>query len=89
MDTEKLSRALAGKVDGEVRFDVGTREAYAHDGSNYRQPPLGVVVPRNPDAAMAAVDVCAEFGAPVLSRGGGPAPSAAPRSDHRRLAGFG
>ncbi len=71
MDTGKLERALAEKVDGEVRFDAGTRGAYAHDGSNYRQPPLGVVLPKTPDAAVAAVAVCAEFAAPVLSRGGG------------------
>jgi FAD/FMN-containing dehydrogenase/Fe-S oxidoreductase len=71
METEKLERALADRVDGEVRFDPGTRGAYAHDGSNYRQPPLGVVVPRSADAAAAAIGVCAEFGAPVLSRGGG------------------
>jgi FAD/FMN-containing dehydrogenase/Fe-S oxidoreductase len=71
VDTEKLQRALADQVNGEVRFDPGTRGAYAHDGSNYRQPPLGVVVPRSADAAAAAIGVCAEFGAPVLSRGGG------------------
>jgi FAD/FMN-containing dehydrogenase/Fe-S oxidoreductase len=71
VDTDKLEAALAEKVDGEVRFDAGSRGAYAHDGSNYRQPPLGVVVPRTPEAAVAAVGVCAEFGAPVLSRGGG------------------
>ena len=71
MDTDKLQAVLAEKVDGEVRFDAGSRGAYAHDGSNYRQPPLGVVVPRTPEAAVAAVGVCAEFGAPVLSRGGG------------------
>jgi len=71
VDTDKLARALAAAVDGEVRFDAGSRGAYAHDGSNYRQPPIGVVVPRSPDAAVAALGVCAEFGAPVLSRGGG------------------
>src|SRR5437763_14533833 len=71
MDTEKLQRALAEAVDGEVRFDPGSRGAYAHDGSNYRQPPIGVVVPRSADAAVAAIGVCREFGAPVLSRGGG------------------
>jgi FAD/FMN-containing dehydrogenase/Fe-S oxidoreductase len=71
MDTGKLSQALADQVDGEVRFDPGTRGAYAHDASNYRQPPLGVVVPRSAAAAAAAIGVCAEFGAPVLSRGGG------------------
>jgi FAD/FMN-containing dehydrogenase/Fe-S oxidoreductase len=71
VDMEKLELALADQVDGEVRFDAGTRAAYAQDGSNYRQPPLGVVVPTTPDAAAAAIAVCAEFGAPVLSRGGG------------------
>ncbi|HLK02187.1 MAG TPA: hypothetical protein VKU39_20075, partial [Streptosporangiaceae bacterium] len=71
MDATKLQRALTEKVDGEVRFDAGSRGAYAHDASNYRMPPIGVVVPRTPDAAQAAVAVCREFSAPVLSRGGG------------------
>src|SRR5215467_6245229 len=71
MDLGKLRAALAARVDGEVRFDQGSRAAYAHDGSNYRQVPFGVVVPRNVEAAQAAVAVCHEFGAPVLSRGGG------------------
>ncbi|WP_281292244.1 hypothetical protein [Actinomadura decatromicini] len=38
-------RDLAARVDGEVRFDAGSRADYAHDASNYRQPPIGVVVP--------------------------------------------
>ncbi|MEC3998422.1 FAD-linked oxidase C-terminal domain-containing protein [Actinacidiphila sp. DG2A-62] len=58
-------------MDGEVRFDAGSRGAYATDGSNYRQVPIGVVVPRSVDAGAAAVAVCARFGAPLLSRGGG------------------
>ena len=71
LDTGELSQVLADRVDGEVRFDPGTRGTYAYDGSNCRQPPLGVMVPRSADAAAAAISVCAEFGAPVLSRGGG------------------
>jgi FAD/FMN-containing dehydrogenase/Fe-S oxidoreductase len=70
MDLGKLEAALAARVDGEVRFDQGSRAAYAHDGSNYWQVPLGVVVPGNVAAAEAAVGVCREFGAPLLSRGG-------------------
>src|SRR5438270_13271864 len=66
-----LPAALAEAVDGEVRFDAGSRGAYAHDGSNYRMPPIGVVVPRTADAAVQAVKTCSEFSAPVLSRGGG------------------
>ena len=71
VDTDKLQYALAEAVDGEVRFDAGSRGAYAQDGSNYRQPPIGVVVPKTADAAVAAIRVCAEFEVPVLSRGGG------------------
>lgn len=71
LDLAGLERALRERVDGEVRFDAGSRGAYATDGSNYRQVPLGVVVPRNLDAGATAVEVCARFGAPVLSRGGG------------------
>ncbi len=66
-----LERALRARVDGEVRFDAGSRGAYATDGSNYRQPPIGVVVPRTVEAGAEAVAVCAEYDAPVLSRGGG------------------
>jgi FAD/FMN-containing dehydrogenase/Fe-S oxidoreductase len=71
VDTSRLRAALAEQVDGEVRFDAGTRSAYAHDGSNYRQVPIGVVVPRSVDAAVAAIAVCRQTDAPVLSRGGG------------------
>ncbi|WP_445519924.1 FAD-binding and (Fe-S)-binding domain-containing protein [Streptomyces sp. NEAU-174] len=66
-----LEGALRAEVDAEVRFDAGSRGAYATDGSNYRQVPIGVVVPRTVEAGARAVEVCARFGAPVLSRGGG------------------
>jgi hypothetical protein len=39
--SERLRAELAARVDGEVRFDAGSRAAYAHDGSNYRQVPIG------------------------------------------------
>ncbi|MBB5928546.1 FAD-binding and (Fe-S)-binding domain-containing protein [Streptomyces echinatus] len=70
-DTSGLEAALRAEVDGEVRFDAGSRGAYATDGSNYRQVPIGVVVPRTVEAGARAVSVCARFDAPVLSRGGG------------------
>lgn len=70
-DGGALEKALRARVRGEVRFDAGSRGAYSTDGSNYRQVPLGVVVPHDVDAGAEAVAVCAEFGAPVLSRGGG------------------
>jgi hypothetical protein len=44
---EDLGRELAGAVDGEVRFDPGDLALYATDASNYRQVPIGVVIPRS------------------------------------------
>ncbi|HEX3244635.1 MAG TPA: FAD-binding and (Fe-S)-binding domain-containing protein [Chloroflexota bacterium] len=66
-----LERELRGVVGGEVRFDDGSRALYATDSSNYRQVPLGVVVPRDADDVVNTVAVAREYGAPILSRGGG------------------
>jgi FAD/FMN-containing dehydrogenase/Fe-S oxidoreductase len=66
-----LALALRREIDGEVRFDRGTRALYATDASNYRQVPIGVVVPRTVDAVIAAVALCRAHGAPILARGGG------------------
>ena len=66
-----LARALKRDVRGEVRFDLGSRALYATDGSNYRQIPIGLVVPRDAADVVAAVAVCRRYGAPVLPRGAG------------------
>ena len=71
VDVPRLEAALAEAVDGEVRFDAGTRAAYAHDASNYRQVPIGAVIPRTVESAKTAAAVCREHDAPILSRGGG------------------
>ncbi|HEY2550608.1 MAG TPA: FAD-linked oxidase C-terminal domain-containing protein [Streptosporangiaceae bacterium] len=71
VDVVALERDLRARVDGEVRFDPGSRGAYSTDASNYRQVPYGVVIPRTVEAGAAAVGVCREHGAPLLSRGGG------------------
>jgi FAD/FMN-containing dehydrogenase len=67
----ELERALSRAIDGEVRFDKASRGAYSTDSSNYRQIPIGVVVPKSVDDVVAAVAVCRRFGAPITSRGGG------------------
>ncbi|MCF6525623.1 FAD-binding and (Fe-S)-binding domain-containing protein, partial [Streptomyces sp. JJ36] len=67
----RLARALQKAVAGEVRFDAGARALYANDASNFRQPPVGVVVPRTLEDVVATHRICHEYGAPVLSRGGG------------------
>jgi FAD/FMN-containing dehydrogenase/Fe-S oxidoreductase len=71
VDAARLAAELRRRVRGGVRFDAGSRALYATDPSNYRQVPNGVVVPRTMDDVVATVAVCREFGAPVLSRGGG------------------
>ncbi len=71
IDVRGLENDLKGAVEGEVRFDRGSLGMYAVDGSNYRQVPIGVVVPRTVDDVVETVRVAREFGAPILSRGGG------------------
>jgi FAD/FMN-containing dehydrogenase/Fe-S oxidoreductase len=71
VDVGHLKRRLEKSVRGEVRFDAGSRAAYANDSSNFRQVPLGVVVPTSVEDVVAAHRACAEFGAPIVNRGGG------------------
>ncbi|HLZ93403.1 MAG TPA: FAD-binding and (Fe-S)-binding domain-containing protein [Candidatus Acidoferrum sp.] len=67
----ELEHELRRGVKGDVRFDRGSRALYATDGSNYRQIPIGLVLPRDDEDVVAAVAACREFGAPVLPRGAG------------------
>src|SRR5436305_7482126 len=71
VDLTRLEAALKRHIKGEVRFDTGSRALYATDGSNYRQLPIGVVIPRDAEDVQETVAACHQFGAPVLSRGGG------------------
>ena len=70
-ELQAVRRELAARVRGEVRFDNGTRAMYATDASNYRQVPLGVVLPRSDEDIVAAVAVCRAHDLPVVMRGGG------------------
>ena len=71
VDAAALEKTLLKAVTGEVRFDAGSRALYATDGSNYRQVPIGVVLPKTRQDVIATVAACRQFGAPLLSRGGG------------------
>ncbi len=66
-----LEAKLRTTVKGQVNFDPGARALYATDASNYRQVPIGVVIPRDVEDVIATVAACHAFGAAVLSRGGG------------------
>ena len=39
--------------------------------ANYRQVPIGVVIPKSVEDIIETVAACRRFGAPILSRGGG------------------
>src|SRR5919202_2632248 len=67
----QLATELRERVKGEVRFDEGYRAIYSTDSSNYRQVPLGVVVPRDPEDVVAALAVCRRHRVPVTPRGCG------------------
>ena len=71
MNQAGIEQALQKAVRGEVRFDAGSRALYATDASNYRQVPIGLVVPRDAEDVAAALAVCRQYGAPVLPRGAG------------------
>src|SRR5580692_9327318 len=71
VDASGLAEALGEQICGEVRFDPSSRALYATDGSNYRQVPIGVVLPRDAADVLATVSLCREFDAPLLCRGGG------------------
>ncbi len=74
MDIKKiknLEKELHGSIEGEVRFDDGSRALYATDASNYRQVPIGVVLPKNKADIFKTVNLCRKFQAPILNRGGG------------------
>lgn len=67
----KLEADLRHRLAGEVRFDAGARALYATDGSNYRMPPIGVVLPKTVEDVVETLALARRHGAPVLSRGGG------------------
>jgi FAD/FMN-containing dehydrogenase/Fe-S oxidoreductase len=71
LDVSALEASLRRQLRGEIRFDSGSRALYATDGSNYRQVPIGVVLPRDKEDVLAAVALCRDYGAPLLARGCG------------------
>jgi FAD/FMN-containing dehydrogenase/Fe-S oxidoreductase len=67
----ELEAQLKATLRGEVHFDMGSRAMYAADSSNYRQLPIGVIVPRDAADVEAALAACRATGAAVLPRGAG------------------
>ena len=71
VDVGALESELRRNVEGEIRFRDGDRALYSTDSSNYRQIPIGVVIPRGRSDVIATVATCRKFGAPITCRGGG------------------
>ncbi len=71
IDAPALETELKTHISGEVRFDPASRGLYSTDASNYRQVPIGVVIPKSEDDVIETVRICHERGVPVLARGGG------------------
>ena len=67
----ELEALLKATLHGDVRFDMGSRALYAADSSNYRQLPVGVIMPRDAADVEAAMAACRATGAAVLARGAG------------------
>ncbi|MDO8300237.1 FAD-binding oxidoreductase, partial [Lacisediminimonas sp.] len=67
----ELSARLRRAVQGEVKFDRGSRARYATDASIYQIEPVGVLVPRTVDDVRAAIAICRELHVPLLPRGAG------------------
>ena len=70
-EARALEEELKSRVRGEVRFDDPSRALYSMDASNYRQIPIGLVIPRDEQDVIETVAACRKFGAPILARGGG------------------
>lgn len=66
-----LYRRLKANLRGDVLFDASSRGRYATDASIYQIMPTGVVVPRDQNDVLMALEIARELGAPVLPRGAG------------------
>lgn len=66
-----LSMQLRKALRGDVLFDRASRGRYATDASIYQIMPLGVVVPRDQDDLLAALEIARAQRIPVLARGAG------------------
>ncbi|HEY8128229.1 MAG TPA: FAD-binding and (Fe-S)-binding domain-containing protein [Hyphomicrobium sp.] len=70
-NAKRLAASLKTRTTAEVRFDDPSRALYCTDASNYRQVPIGVVIPKRVEDVVETLALCREYGAPFLSRGGG------------------
>lgn len=68
-----LGQELRRSLSCPVYFESQAKALYAADASNYRQVPIGIVVPRNVSDVVEAVGICGRHSVPIVARGGGTA----------------
>jgi FAD/FMN-containing dehydrogenase/Fe-S oxidoreductase len=71
MNASSLEKELQSALRGDVRFDAQAKALYATDASNYRQVPIGVVIPKTKEDVIRTIEICRGHNAPILSRGAG------------------
>ncbi|WP_420456701.1 FAD-binding and (Fe-S)-binding domain-containing protein [Rubrivirga sp.] len=67
----EFAAALRPRIAGDLRLDALSTALYATDASLYREPPLGVLIPKHVDDVQAAIEEGARFGVPIVARGSG------------------
>ena len=70
-DVRGLIAELGATLRGTATGDPGVRALYSADASNYRVVPDLVIVPADVEDLVAAVQVTAQAGAPIVLRGAG------------------
>jgi FAD/FMN-containing dehydrogenase/Fe-S oxidoreductase len=68
-----LGAELRRSLSCPVQFEAQSRALYTTDASNYRQVPIGIILPRSIADVVEAIDICRRHDAPILARGGGTA----------------
>lgn len=68
---QKLEAELQAELGQSVQFNKAHQAVYASDASNYRQVPIGAVIPRDLAEFITGINICARHQAPILMRGAG------------------
>ena len=68
---EAFAAAVRPRIAGDLRLDPLSRALYATDASLYREPPLGVLVPKYADDVQAVLEEAVGYEIPVVARGSG------------------
>ena len=66
-----LTNQLRETIKGEILFDSYSRHMYGTDASMYEMEPVGIVLPKDEQDVVTAVNSAREAGVPLLPRGGG------------------